>query len=243
MPAGKISEPAKTNFSVQNILDPEKFTGKCERRCATAMGRDRGQVGKRVYCQALAIDLPEIGNRTGQKVQADSTPADAKPGLGDDVQTENKTLHISSRSDLNSKTRPCRSRRIRTAFTLEQLRFLENHFRFNHYLSVYERFGIASTLQLSETQVKIWFQNRRTKWKKSEGQDKDKLMKEEVPLGQTQISLPQYDPFQCPPNSRFPAQPVSAPLGFPTFQYPVPSPPALYPQPLCLPSVFYNCLA
>ncbi|XP_066568680.1 homeobox protein pnx [Amia ocellicauda] len=69
-----------------------------------------------------------------------------------------------------------KSRRIRTAFTFEQLRVLEDHFRSSHYLSVYERHGIATALRLSETQVKIWFQNRRTKWKREgEGKDADLL--------------------------------------------------------------------
>ncbi|CAB1332527.1 unnamed protein product [Coregonus sp. 'balchen'] len=57
-------------------------------------------------------------------------------------------------------------RRVRTAFTLDQLRILEHSFHSSHYLSVFERYAIASTLCLTETQVKIWFQNRRTKWKK-----------------------------------------------------------------------------
>lgn len=59
-----------------------------------------------------------------------------------------------------------KSRRIRTAFSLEQLQVLERSFHKSHYLSVLERHTIASALRLSETQVKIWFQNRRTKWKK-----------------------------------------------------------------------------
>lgn len=59
-----------------------------------------------------------------------------------------------------------KSKRIRTAFTLDQLRILERSFQNSHYLSVFERHGIAAALCLSETQVKIWFQNRRTKWKK-----------------------------------------------------------------------------
>ncbi|KAA0704289.1 Homeobox protein pnx [Triplophysa tibetana] len=59
-----------------------------------------------------------------------------------------------------------KSKRIRTAFTLDQLRILERSFQNCHYLSVFERHGIAAALCLSETQVKIWFQNRRTKWKK-----------------------------------------------------------------------------
>ncbi|XP_068957760.1 NK1 transcription factor-related protein 2 [Petaurus breviceps papuanus] len=57
-------------------------------------------------------------------------------------------------------------RRARTAFTYEQLVALENKFRATRYLSVCERLNLALALSLTETQVKIWFQNRRTKWKK-----------------------------------------------------------------------------
>uniref|UniRef100_A0AAY4BRB3 Homeobox domain-containing protein n=1 Tax=Denticeps clupeoides TaxID=299321 RepID=A0AAY4BRB3_9TELE len=57
-------------------------------------------------------------------------------------------------------------RRARTAFTYEQLVALENKFRVTRYLSVCERLNLALSLSLTETQVKIWFQNRRTKWKK-----------------------------------------------------------------------------
>ncbi|XP_048350085.1 NK1 transcription factor-related protein 1 [Sphaerodactylus townsendi] len=57
-------------------------------------------------------------------------------------------------------------RRARTAFTYEQLVALENKFKATRYLSVCERLNLALSLSLTETQVKIWFQNRRTKWKK-----------------------------------------------------------------------------
>ncbi|RWS27481.1 Homeobox protein slou-like protein [Leptotrombidium deliense] len=57
-------------------------------------------------------------------------------------------------------------RRARTAFTYEQLVALENKFKTTRYLSVCERLNLALSLRLTETQVKIWFQNRRTKWKK-----------------------------------------------------------------------------
>nr|VZI39092.1 unnamed protein product [Spirometra erinaceieuropaei] len=57
-------------------------------------------------------------------------------------------------------------RRARTAFTYGQLMALENKFKTTRYLSVCERMNMAISLNLTETQVKIWFQNRRTKWKK-----------------------------------------------------------------------------
>ena len=59
-----------------------------------------------------------------------------------------------------------KARRARTAFTYEQLVALENKFKTTRYLSVCERLNLALALNLTETQVKIWFQNRRTKWKK-----------------------------------------------------------------------------
>jgi len=66
----------------------------------------------------------------------------------------------------NEKTWDKSCRRTRTAFTYEQLVALENKFKQTRYLSVCERLNTALTLDLTETQVKIWFQNRRTKWKK-----------------------------------------------------------------------------
>jgi len=57
-------------------------------------------------------------------------------------------------------------KRIRTAFSPSQLLKLEQAFEKNQYVVGQERKELAKSLNLSETQVKVWFQNRRTKNKR-----------------------------------------------------------------------------
>ncbi|KAJ7988861.1 hypothetical protein DPEC_G00313580 [Dallia pectoralis] len=69
-------------------------------------------------------------------------------------------------------------KRMRTSFTNEQLDRLEKEFARQQYMVGSERFLLATALQLTEVQVKVWFQNRRIKWRKqSLEQQQAKLVK------------------------------------------------------------------
>ncbi|XP_018422363.1 PREDICTED: homeobox protein not2-like [Nanorana parkeri] len=69
-------------------------------------------------------------------------------------------------NNLSWRTGPCKLKRIRTVFTPEQLDRLEKEFLKQQYMVGTERVDLATTLNLTETQVKVWFQNRRIKWRK-----------------------------------------------------------------------------
>ncbi|XGW27056.1 hypothetical protein V3C99_007556 [Haemonchus contortus] len=68
--------------------------------------------------------------------------------------------------DYRRSRRALGDRKPRQAYTAQQLEKLEREFQCDKYLSVQKRVQLSRSLNLTETQIKTWFQNRRTKWKK-----------------------------------------------------------------------------
>ncbi|XP_076337146.1 uncharacterized protein LOC143239675 [Tachypleus tridentatus] len=83
----------------------------------------------------------------------------------DDVQT-----HTQPEDRQPEHPKP-RKKRSRAAFSHAQVFELERRFNLQRYLSGPERADLAQALKLTETQVKIWFQNRRYKTKRRQMQD------------------------------------------------------------------------
>uniref|UniRef100_A0A8D0CDI6 T cell leukemia homeobox 2 n=1 Tax=Salvator merianae TaxID=96440 RepID=A0A8D0CDI6_SALMN len=68
---------------------------------------------------------------------------------------------------------PPKRKKPRTSFSRAQICELEKRFQRQKYLASAERAALAKGLKMTDAQVKTWFQNRRTKWRRQTAEERD----------------------------------------------------------------------
>lgn len=143
---------ASTKFTIDNILS--KPTD-CAKDCPSYS----------------AVPVPCIYKPSGEKPDMSLTSRNSQEAVTVAAVASSSVFPVRSRvaetaGIKSEQSIEDRKKRPRTAFSTVQVKALEAEFEKNKYLSVSKRLELSKLLKLTETQIKIWFQNRRTKWKR-----------------------------------------------------------------------------
>ncbi|KAF7653451.1 hypothetical protein LDENG_00082650 [Lucifuga dentata] len=132
--------------------------------------------GNHIHSQRLEVSLSSGNPRsdsyseesTGEESREEQPRCCAERRKQEEDEEEEEEDHgreaVTSSSD--ERQLPGTKKRSRAAFSHAQVYELERRFNAQRYLSGPERVSLAGALKLTETQVKIWFQNRRYKTKR-----------------------------------------------------------------------------
>ncbi|XP_038828445.1 homeobox protein Dlx6a-like [Salvelinus namaycush] len=111
----------------------------------------------------------------------------------DDTEQQKTTVIENGEIRFNGKGK--KIRKPRTIYSSLQLQALNHRFQQTQYLALPERAELAASLGLTQTQVKIWFQNKRSKFKKllkagGNPQESDPTMPSSIGLSPRSPAIP-----------------------------------------------------
>ncbi|EFB15620.1 hypothetical protein PANDA_012987, partial [Ailuropoda melanoleuca] len=126
---------------------------------------------------SVASDLPysgPYGHLLSYSYTAPATPGDSylpcqQPAAPSqpEPKADSEKPPLSPESSEQRRQAPTKKlRKPRTIYSSLQLQHLNQRFQHTQYLALPERAQLAAQLGLTQTQVKIWFQNKRSKYKK-----------------------------------------------------------------------------
>ncbi|XP_050094100.1 ventral anterior homeobox 1 [Anopheles aquasalis] len=192
---GSSGNRAKHSFSIEHLLSkPDNRAANVPASCYSGYGGDPfslpgpptlspGMVYESVMNQGSAfVGTEQCTSGSGEIVYDDRAPllpnrqGSCSPESSGNEDTMDNCSEVASESSNGGLTATDdRKKRPRTAFSAAQIKALETEFERGKYLSVAKRTALAKQLHLTETQIKIWFQNRRTKWKRKYTADVESL--------------------------------------------------------------------
>ncbi|XP_016124872.1 homeobox protein MSH-B-like [Sinocyclocheilus grahami] len=202
-------------FSVESLMAKSS----CQVACSPALPHQRLRLGQGDLVRTYFVEKTNKVCVDSLSSVSDSLNDDSEELSDKEQSTWSNSTFTSPPCHQSPKPCPLRkhktNRKPRTPFSTSQLLSLERKFRQKQYLSIAERAEFSNSLNLTETQVKIWFQNRRAKAKRLQEAELEKFKCASKPL---------LAPFALP-----------FPLGSPSSLY---GPPASFPRPVPMPGLF-----
>ena len=196
-PAAAAQQAKNLSFSIDNILKTKVQASSTQIKAPTlkptvspasaATGPAKPKSTPKIDVE-VPVDLSKTSNEA-PKADADCPPGmvrgpngqlwpawvfctrySDRPSSGPRARKVKRSEAGASATSSPAASSSCDDKRPRTAFTAEQLKRLRQEFTANRYLTEERRKNLCSELGLSENQLKIWFQNKRAKLKKSAGE-------------------------------------------------------------------------